>query len=139
MLKLVARALRVTDDKQEVDAVLDELEKLKGEDFGSDKIEPYFFAYDKLPKECKDQFLDICSYFEGWYCDTMANIMGESELIMLAHRELVTKYTNGVVSVHDVILRLGSRKSHGVRFIFNNASQIKIILDQEELEKVPIL
>ena len=103
--------------KQEVDVALDELEKLKGEDFGSDKIEPYFFAYDKLPKECKDPFLDICSYFEGWDCDTMANIMGESELIILARRELVTKYTNGVVSVHDVILRLGRKKSHGVRFM----------------------
>ena len=125
--------------KQEVDAVLDELEKLKGEDFGSDKIEPYFFAYDKLPKECKDPFLDICSYFEGWDCDTMENIMREFELIMLACRELVTKSTNGVVSVHDVILTIGRRKSHGVRFIFNNASQIKIILDQEELEKVLIL
>ena len=135
MLKLVAGALRDAKDLEEVDQVLEELEKLKGDDFGSDKIEPYFFAYEKLPTECKEPFLDICSFFEGWDWDIVANIMGNSELEMLARRALVTKHTNGVVSVHDVILALGRRKSDGLRFTFTSASELKKNLDGKQ-EKV---
>ena len=68
---------------------MEDKENFKGQAFGD--IEHYVFAYDYLLERCKDLFLDICVLFKGTNCDSVGDILGESELNMLEKRALVSK------------------------------------------------
>lgn len=85
-------------------------------------LDKKMFSYDTLPEECKDAFLDICSFFKGWECETVANIVGESALDMLEKRALVSRDKNVTVSVHDVVLSIGKLKAKNTRFDLTEAS-----------------
>lgn len=137
MLTFVAQELSFAKDKEEVCDVIEEVDKLGGEQFG-EKLESYFFSFHKLPRECKDPFLDICSFLVGWEWDMVADIVGKSALDRLQGRALVSKGTNGIVDVvhvHDVILEIGRRRTEGVRFNFTTARQLLNFLANDD-EKV---
>lgn len=96
----------------------------------------YAFAYDALPADCKDPFLDICSFFKGWDWETVADIMGNDAPKMLENRALVTEPTDGVASVHDVILTLACQKSKDVRLTFTSARELKEFFEGEDTEMI---
>jgi hypothetical protein len=129
LLELVGRFIREGKDKQKAYRILMKEKEKWDTEIG--KIESYLFAYNYLPEVLKDPFLDICSFFKGWDWDTVADIVGEFELDMLESRALVTRGTNGVVSVHDVILSMGLQKTKGTRFTFTNVNQVKELLNEK--------
>lgn len=140
MLNLVVQELSSAKDKTEVHEVIQELEKLEGEEFGA-KLDSYFFLYDKLPQVCKEPFLDICSFFIGWDWDTVADIVGKTALDSLAHRSLVAKGKDGAVTVPEVIMKVGRRKAEDqMRMRFPETSQLMtFLLDDEKVEQLRYL
>lgn len=132
LLNLVAGFISCREDKQKAySIVIEEKEKNWKGEIGKD-IECYVFAYDNLDEMLKDPFLDICSFFNGRDWDTVANIVGESALDMLEKRALVTKDTNMIAKVHDVILEIGRQKTQGLRRSdITTASELQEFLDQE--------
>lgn len=137
LLTLVAGFIRSDEDKLKAfRIVMQDAEKLKGQPFGN--IDRYVFAFDNLPEICKDPFLDICFYFSGWDWDTVADIVGQSELDMLDKRALVTRDTNRTVRIHDIILTIGLNKGKGTRYTFTGASadQIQEFLEIKDLQGI---
>jgi hypothetical protein len=129
MLRLAIEFIGCTNNKHEsFSTLMQQKDKWTNEDF---KEMCDTFAYDSLPQDCKDPFLDICSYFKGWDWDTVENIVGEDELNMLESRALVTRARNGVASVHNVISTLDCRMSKEVRLTFNSASELKKFLEKK--------
>ena len=64
----------------------------------------------------------ICSFFNEWNWDTVADIVGDSELDMLEKRALVFKGRHATLTVHDVILMIGSKRAEETRFNFTDAN-----------------
>lgn len=89
------------------------------------RIDGYLFTCNSLPESVRDPFLDICSFFNGYDWDEVRNIVGDSNIDMLEKRGLVNKDKNMKVTVHDVILTIGSQKSEGTRIIFKSADEIE--------------
>jgi len=104
LLKIIAGSIRSEED---IDTVMEDIKDWKGDTFG--EIDKRLLGY--LPDECREPFLDICCFFKGWEWETVANIVGKSQLQMLEKRALVSKDENTTVSVHDVILDIGKKKS----------------------------
>jgi hypothetical protein len=129
LLELVGGFIRERKDKQKAYRILMKEKEKWDTEIG--KIESYLFAYNYLPEVLKDPFLDICSFFKGWDWDTVADIVGETELNMLKSRALVTRGINGAVVVHDVILSIGLQKTKGLRFTFTSGNQIKELLNEK--------
>jgi Leucine-rich repeat (LRR) protein len=128
---VVAGFIRSEEDKQKAfRIVIEDKKHLKGQAFGD--IERYVFAYDGLPERCKDPFLDICVFFKGMNWDSVADILGESELDMLEKRALVSKDRSMTLSVHDVILKIGSKRAEETRFNFTIANRFKFELFLEK-------
>lgn len=73
-----------------------------------------------MPDDLKDPFLDICSFFNGWYWEAVEDIVGFPILKRLEQRGLLTKDRNYSVTVHDVILKIGLQKSKGSRIMHPN-------------------
>lgn len=139
MLNSVIQELSASKNKKEVCDVLEELEKMEGEEFGV-KLEYCFFIYDKLPKEGREAFLDICSFFQGWDWDLVADIVGKAALERLERRALVVKGTHGVVTVHDVILEVGRRMAKAMRVRFPERSElVNFLQDNEKVEQLRYL
>lgn len=65
--------------------------------------------------------------------DSVADVLGESELDMLEKRALVSKDRFMCLNVHDVILKIGTIRAEETRFNFTNANRSQF---QEFLEKV---
>lgn len=138
LLELIAGAIRSEPDKAKARRiVMYDSERLTGNTFNG--IDEYIFAYDLLPDECKNPFLDICYFFKGWEWETVLNIVGESELNQLETRALVSK-DNDMISLHDVILTMGKRKAQDTRFDFTDpkADEIEDFFekDMEDLKLV---
>lgn len=131
MLNLVVEELSSSKHEKEVCDVIEELEKLEGEEFGV-KVEYCFFIYDKLPKECKETFLDICAFFQGWDWDLVADMVGKAALERLERRALVAKGPNGIVTVHAVILEVGRRMAKAMRIRFLERSELQNFLQEDE-------
>lgn len=138
LLQLMIRFILSKQDKikESYNIVIKDSEKFTGDAFSN--IDKYIFAYDGLPPECKNPFLDICYFFKGWEWETVANIVGESALDQLERRALVSK-DNDMVSLHDVILTMGKEKAQdpGVdsytRYDFTKATapQIKDFFEKD--------
>lgn len=121
--------------RESYDIVIKGRETFTGDAFiGTDK---YIFAYDGLPAESKNPFLDICYFFKGWEWETVANIVGESQLIQLERRALVSKKKD-MISLNDVILTMGKQKAQDTRFDFTNADALQKFFkkDMEDLKLV---
>lgn len=132
LLTVVASFIISEGDKQKAfRIVMEDKEHLKGQALGD--IERYVFAYDHLPERCKGPFLDICVFFKGMNWDSVADVLGESELDMLEKRALVSKDRFMCLNVHDVILKIGTIRAEETRFNFTNANRSQF---QEFLEKV---
>lgn len=132
MLTLVAKVLSFEEDKQKAYyKVMQDKQNVNALTYRGAK-EEYFFAYDSLPDECKDPFLDVCFFFKGWDWDTVADIVGEDQLDILEKRALVTKGIDSAASVHDVILTIGYQKAEGTRFKFTSSSQFDEFPYQDE-------
>ena len=136
MLTLAAPFIGRADDRHEAySTLMRQKDKWASEDF---KEMRYAFAYDALPHDCRDPFLDICSYFKGWDWHTVEDIVGKAELKMLESRALVTRTTNGVASVHDIILTLARQKSEEesqgkqVRLSFTSARELMAYLEDKK-------
>lgn len=138
MLTLAAASIGRADNKEEAYATLmEQKEKWTG-------VEEmrYAFAYHDIPSDCKEPFLDICTYFNGWKWDRVEDIVGKSELRTIENRALVGKTTDGFASVHDVILGLARHmskeesKDKEVRCKFTNASELKKFLEEGDTEGI---
>lgn len=55
-----------------------------------DHIEQYVFACNKVEKDLREAFLDICSFFQGWDWEELSNIVGKPALDSLQKRALVS-------------------------------------------------
>lgn len=122
LLTVVARFISSEEDKQQAFRILmEDKDHLKGQALGD--IERYVFAYDYLPERCKDPFLDICVLFKGLKWDSVAEVVGESELNILEKRALVSKDRYMHLKVHDVILKIGTIRAQETRFNFTDANE----------------
>eukprot|EP01018_Ginkgo_biloba_P022304 Gb_22492 [translate_table: standard] len=92
-----------------------------------------FFAYDELPEEAKDPFLEICLFFNGWDWDTVECIVGEDELDSLQKRSLVENKSNRAI-IHDVLLAIGRKRTKGSRF--TSANDLRKVLRQKDIKAI---
>lgn len=82
----------------------------------------FISSYERLDQTLRGSFHDICSFFNGWDWNEVANIVGASELNRLEEEALVIKDTNMTARVHDVILSIGAEERSGR--VFTSASEI---------------
>lgn len=120
ILSVLGQSIGAEKDKQRAWSIFrEELESCSGE---FDRLD---IAYKHLPDDLKDPFLDICSFYSGWYWEAVEDIMGISILDRLQKRGLLTKDLNYMVTIHDVILRIGLQRSKGSRIMdANEISQL---------------
>lgn len=145
ILEMMAGFILSEPDKirKSYDRVIEDSKKLTGDTF--EHIDKCIFAYEGLPEECKNPFLDICHFFKGWEWETVENIVGESALNQLERRALVSKVKD-LISLHDIILTIGKEKSRipgvdfyaRIDFTHATAPQIKDFFekDMEDLKLV---
>lgn len=121
ILKVIGQFIAAEEDKQKACKMFrEERENWRGQIFDGLDI-----AYRHMPEDLKDPFLDICSFFNGWYWDAVEDIVGISTMNSLQKRGLLTKDRNSDVTIHDVILRIVLQKSKGTR-----------IMDAKEISQV---
>lgn len=130
LLYVLARYIRFEeDDEQNAFHLL--MEDQKKWNLQIEGIDGYLFTYERLPERVKDPFLDICSFFNGYDWDEVRGIVGDSNIDVLEKRGLVNKDKNMKVTVHDVILKIGSQKSEGTRIIFKSRYEIENFLNKD--------
>lgn len=122
ILSVLGQSIGAEKDKQRAWRIFrEERESWSGEIF--DRLD---IAYKHLPDDLKDPFLDICSFFNSeWYWEAVEDIVGISILDRLQKRGLLTKDLNSMLTIHDVILRIGLQRSKGSRIMdANEISQL---------------
>lgn len=133
MLTLVGGFIRSASEKLEAYSQFMDDKYFKTEPF--DEI-AYLFAFDHLPCDLREPFLDICFFFRGWDWNTVEGIVGKPELVSLEARALLTKDSKGVVSVHNVILSLVQKKETETRFKLTHAGQMKELLPKKDIKGI---
>ncbi|GLJ35379.1 hypothetical protein SUGI_0711510 [Cryptomeria japonica] len=102
-----------------------------GEPFSGDREDRFdeqriMFAYDQLEPNAQEAFLDICSFFYGWHWDweEIARIVGKVEMECLEEGALIKRKKERSedgriitkISIHDLLLSVGCKKSKNNRF-----------------------
>lgn len=131
LLNVLARYIRF-EERGQAEAFNLLMEDKKKWNLKIEGLDGYLFTYERLPEIVKDPFLDICSFFNGYDWDEVRNIVGDSNIDVLEKRGLVNKDKNMKVTVHDVILKIGSQKSEGKRIIFKSADEIENFLQKKK-------
>lgn len=121
ILKVIGQFLGAEDEKKEAYRIFKE----ERENWSGQIFDPLDRLDINMVEDLKDPFLDICSFFNGWYWQPLADIVGISTLDRLQKKGLLIKDRNSRVTVHEVFLIIGLEKSKGTRIMdANEISQL---------------